>query len=71
MNPIYKTLVTNVLGVAGAFAAAAVDGALQHPTGGLLANLQAHPDQAALYVAIANLAHNWISSRYPAAAPAK
>lgn len=61
-NPAIKTLVSNGVGIISLFLVSAISG---QPTGGFLAYLNAHPDAAVAYIAVQQLAHNFLSKYAP------
>ena len=56
-NPFFKTLAS----LFGGIALAAVDSAIQHPTGGLATTLNSNPYLALAFTGGALFVHNWIS----------
>lgn len=56
-NPFIKTLVS----LFGGIAVAAIDSAIQHPTGGLATTLNSNPYLALAFSGGALFVHNWIS----------
>jgi hypothetical protein len=68
-NPAIKTVVAQVSGAVGGILLNSVDVAVQHPTGGTAAYLQAHPAGFVGWLFVANFVHNVISEAFPPSAP--
>ena len=64
-SPVLKTIASQFV----ATAAVAVDTAIQNPTGGFAHTLATNPQFAMIYVACAQLTHNFLSKYAPPATP--
>lgn len=65
MNPLLKTFLTALAGVAAPTLLSAID----HPTGGLASALSTNPTYAIVWGAASLLAHNLLESYVPSANP--